>query len=170
MRLTGMFLLIVAGSAMGFYKAFELKRRIQEIIILQNVFRLLETEIYHTRSPVPLALETVACRQPEAIQRFFDNVRYAMEQEYLPLYQAWELAVERFKVNTCLREEELDAVCSFGQSLGTGDATEQLKHFQLLQQRLQYALEQAEQNFTQKARIWQYMGICVSMVVVLLLC
>lgn len=170
MRLTGMLLLVLAGSAMGFYKAYELRQRMREIIMLQNAFRLLETEIYHSRSPVPSALATVAYKQPEAIQCFFHNVCYAMDQECQPLYQAWNLALEQLQANTCLREEELDALCSFGQSLGIGDAAEQLKHFQLLQQRLQYALEQAEQNYAQKARVFPYMGICISMTMVLLLC
>ena len=76
MRLSGILLLLTAGSAMGFYKAYELKRRMQEIIMLQNAFRFLETEIYHTRSPVPLALETVACGQPKAICSFFYKVCY----------------------------------------------------------------------------------------------
>ena len=167
--MSGILLLLTAGSAMGFYKAYELKRRMQEIIMLQNAFRFLETEIYHTRSPVPLALETVACGQPKAICSFFYKVCYAMESECIPLYQAWETALEQLKASSCLREDELNAVCSFGRSLGVGDAAEQLKYFQLLQHRLQHALEQAENNYTQKARIWQYMGICISMATALLL-
>ena len=169
MRLSGVLLILAAGSAMGFYKAYELKRRTREIIMLQNAFRFLETEIYHTRSPVPLALEIAACGQPEAICTFFHKVCYAMEYECMPLYQAWETALEQLKASTCLREDELDAVCSFGRSLGAGDTAEQLKYFQMLQQRLQYALEQAENNYTQKARVWQYMGICISLAAVLLL-
>ena len=69
-----------------------------------------------------------------------------MEYECMPLYQAWEMALEQLKASTCLREDELDAVCSFGRSLGAGDTAEQLKYFQMLQQRLQYALEQAENS------------------------
>ena len=170
MRLSGVFLIIGAGSAMGFYKSYLLKRRSQEIIMLQNAFRLLETEIYHTRLPVPLALEAAGCRQPEAVRSFFDRVCDYMERDCMPLYQAWEAALEKMKHDTCLKDEELDAIYSFGQSLGIGDVTEQLKHFQLLQQRLQYALEQSEAQYIQKARIWQYMGICVSMTTVLLVC
>ena len=169
MRLTGMILLVAAGSAMGFYKANGLKQRIREIIALQNAFRLLETEIYYTRSPIPQALDTVACRQPEWMRCFFHQVCHGMEQQCLPLYQAWEASLDCFRISTFLCDDELDAVRSLGQSLGSGDVTEQVKHFQLLQQRLQYALEQAEYSYAQKARIWQYMGICVSMAMVLLL-
>ena len=52
---------------------------------------------------------------------------------------------------------------SFGLSLGEGDLMAQQKNFQLLQQRLQYALEDAERQKTLQGRVWQYMGFCISM-------
>lgn len=155
---------------MGFYKAYELKRRIRDIIMLQNMFRLLETEIYYTRSPVPAALEEIALKVPEVLQCFCREICTGMEQEHLPLAKAWEQGVTGLKDSSFLCAMELDAVYSFGRSLGTGDVQEQLKYFQMLQQRLQFALEQAEQNCAQKERIWQYMGVCISVAAVLLLC
>lgn len=65
--------------------------------------------------------------------------------------------------------EELGAVRSFGLSLGEGDLQAQQKNFQLLQQRLNYALEEAEQQRLQQGKVWQYMGVCVSMVVAIIL-
>lgn len=170
MRYAGIILLMGAGSALGFYKAYELKRRVQEIILLQNAFRLLETEIYHTRTPVPLAVDRVSCRLPNVMRQFFEQVRDSMAKERLPLYQAWEQAMMDLERQSALCQDELDAIHSFGQSLGTGDAEEQLKHFLLLQQRLQFALDQAERNCAQNVRIWQYMGVCGSMAIALLLC
>ena len=169
MKLFGIILMIGAGSAMGFCKAYDLKCRTRDIIMLQNAFRLLETDIYYTRSPVPLALETVSCGMPDVMQEFFRQIYQTMEQECMPLYQAWGQAVHYLKMHSSLCEAELDAVRSFGHSLGAGDVQEQLKNFQLLQQRLQYALEQAECCHTQKARIWQYTGICFSIAAVVLM-
>lgn len=169
-KVMGIVLLIGAGSAMGFYKAYEYKRRIADIIVLQNAFRLLETEIYYTLTPVPAALELLEPKLSLRMKQFFYQVRSGVAQKHLPLYQAWSEAMALLEQNSFLDAEELSAVRSFGQSLGTGDAREQQKNFQLLQQRLQHALEHAEQMRTQKARIWQYMGVCVSMAVALLLC
>ncbi len=165
-----MILVIGAGSAVGFYKAYELKRRIADIIMVQNGLRLLETEIYYTRSPVPMALALLEPRLSAGMQAFFYQVRAGMEQNHLPLCRAWEDALQQLEKGTCLCGEELSAMHSFGLSLGMGDAQEQQKHFQLVQQRLQHALDSAERNRIQQERIWQYMGVCVSMAVVLLLC
>lgn len=166
----GLLLLVVAGSGIGFYKAYELKRRIADIIMLQNAFRLLETEIYYTLTPVPSALVLLAPRLPAPIQNFFQQVCIAMEREHQPLYQAWENGLQIIKSQCFVHKEELSAIQNFGLTLGTGSAQEQEKNFQLLMQRLQCALEHAEERRTQQARIWQYMGVCVSAAAALLLC
>lgn len=169
MKILGIVLLIGAGSAIGFYKAYELKRRITDLLLLQNTFRLLETEMCYTLAPVPIAIEALQPKLSVLMQRFFDKVQNAMKQEQLPLHQAWEQAMELLAKESYLAVEEQDAVAYFGLSLGEGDIHAQHKNFQLLQQRLQHALEEAERNRTQQERVWIYMGVCVSVSVVLLL-
>lgn len=169
MRLIGMILMIGAGSAIGFYKAYELRRRIRDLILLQNLFRLLETEIHYTHNPVPAALKSIAPQLPTVQQQFCRETCRLMETECLTLSEAWQQAAMQLHSSSYLCRREMEAVCSFGQSLGMGDVGEQLKHFQLLQQRLQAALDEAECTCTQKERIWQYMGVCLSMAAVLLL-
>ena len=80
-----------------------------------------------------------------------------------------EHSLSQLEQTTFCGVEELGAVRSFGLSLGEGDLTAQQKNFQLLQQRLQYALEEAERQMLQQGRIWQYMGVCVSLAVAILL-
>lgn len=170
MKVLGAVLIIGAGSIMGFCKAYELKQRITGIIMLQNAFRLLETEIFYTRTPVPQAMGILEPKLRGSMQQFFHQVHCAVEEEHMPLYQAWEHALLRIEDKGFLCQEELSAVRSLGLGLGAGDVREQQKNFQLLQQRLQQALNHAEQKRAEKARIWQYMGICLSIAAVLLLC
>ena len=170
MKLGGMVLLLGAGTALGFYRAYGFRKRIMDIIMLQNAFRLLETEIFYTLTPVPVALETLEQRLPQPLQQFFHQVWASMETEKLPVFQAWEKGVSVLEQVTFCGSEELSAVRSFGLSLGEGDLIAQQKNFQLLQQRLQYALEEAERQRVEQGRVWQYMGVCVSMAVTILLC
>ena len=170
MRLGGMVLLIGAGTAFGFYKAYGFRRRVADIIMLQNAFRLLETEIFYTLSPVPAALEQLEPRLPVMLQQFFHRVWVAMEEEKLPVFRAWEQGLKFLEQETFCGAEELGAVRSFGLSLGEGDLMAQQKNFQLLQHRLQYDLEDAERQKTLQGRVWQYMGFCISMAAAILLC
>lgn len=169
MKLLGALLLIGTGSTIGFCKAYELKQRIRGIIMLQNAFRLLETEIFYSRTPVPQAIALLEPKLSGTSRQFFYQVRNAVESEHQPLYVAWDSALQCMAQNSFWRSEELEAVRNFGYSLGAGDAMEQQKNFQLLQQRLQQALCHAEQMRAEKARIWQYMGICASAAAVLML-
>ncbi len=170
MKLGGIVLLIGAGTAFGFYKAYGFRKRIADIIMLQNAFRLLETEIFYTLTPVPAAMEILEQRLPQPVQHFFHQIWVCMEHEQLPVYQAWDKGLMVLEQNTFCRREELGAVRSFGLSLGEGDLTAQQKNFQLLQQRLQYALEDAEQQRRQQGHIWQYVGVCASMAIAIILC
>lgn len=64
MKWGGICLLLGAGTAIGFYKAYGFRRRIAEIIMLQNAFQLLETEIFYTLTPVPVAMEVLEEKLP----------------------------------------------------------------------------------------------------------
>ena len=169
MRVWGILLLVGAGTMFGFYKAYGYRKRITDIIMLQNAFRLLETEIFYTLTPVPVAMAALEPKIPDALQQFFHRVWIAMEQEQQPVFRAWEQGMFFLERATFCGAEELGAVHSFGLSLGEGDLQAQQKNFQLLQQRLNYALEEAEQQRLQQGKVWQYMGVCVSMVVAIIL-
>ena len=168
MKLGGIVLVIGAGTIFGFYRAYGFQKRVLHIILLQNVFRILETEIFYTLTPVPAALKILETRVEEPAKQFFRQVRDGIETEGMPVFRAWETGIEVLEQNSFCKKEELSAIKSFGMSLGEGDVYAQQKNFQLLQQRLQYALEEAEQERIQQGKVWQYMGVCVSMAVVIL--
>ena len=86
MKLGGIVLLIGAGTALGFYKAYGFRRRISDIIMLQNAFRLLETEIFYTLTPGPAAMETLEQRLPQTMQQFFHQVWVSMDTEKLSVF------------------------------------------------------------------------------------
>lgn len=169
MKLCGVLLLVGSGATFGFYKAYGFRKRIADIIMLQNAFRLLETEIFYTLTPVPVAMEVLEQRLPKQLQQFFHQIWLSMEEEQLPVYQAWAKGVVYLEQATFCCGEELGAIRSFGLSLGEGDLQAQQKNFQLLQQRLQYALDEAERKWQQQGTIWQYMGVCVSMAAAIIL-
>lgn len=155
---------------MGFYKAHTMRRRIADLQMLETAFRLLETEIYYTLTPVPTALELLAPKLPRPMQHFFQQVQFAMEQNHQPLAQAWEDGLSGLQKECFLSKEDVSILQSFGLSLGRGDREEQTKNFQVLQQRLENALEDARQSCSRQERVWQYMGVCISMAMVVLLC
>lgn len=155
---------------MGFYKAHTLRRRIADLQMVVTAFRLLETEIYYTLTPVPTALELLAPKLPRPMRYFFHQVNFDMKQNHQPLAQAWEDGLSGLQKECFLSKEDMSTLHSFGLSLGRGDRAEQMKNFQLLQQRLGNALEDARQSCAQQERVWQYMGVCISMAMVVLLC
>ncbi|MBE6111541.1 MAG: hypothetical protein E7195_00805 [Peptococcaceae bacterium] len=169
-KVGGILLLIGAGTAIGFYRAYGFRKRIADIIMLQNAFRLLETEIFYTLTPVPAAMELLEQKLPSPVQHFFHQVWCAVQNEQMSVFQAWEQGIVILEQETFCGREELGAVQSFGLSLGDGDLAAQQKNFQLLQQRLQYALEEAEREKLQQGHMWQYVGVCASMAVAILLC
>ena len=67
MRVWGILLLVGAGTMFGFYKAYGYRKRITDIIMLQNAFRLLETEIFYTLTPVPVAM---AALEPKFLMHY----------------------------------------------------------------------------------------------------
>ena len=170
MKIWGLILLVGSGSTLGFLRAYEFRRRIADIMLLQNALQMLETEISYSLTPIPQAMGVLEEQLPKRIRLFFQCVRLGVEQKQLPIEQAWASGLEYLSHSTSCGTEALYALHSFGMSLGQGDVQIQQKQFQLLHRRLQHALDDAERVRNQQERVWQCMGICVSMAVALFLC
>ena len=170
MKSYGIVCLIGAGTAFGFYQSYRLYRRVMDIILLQNAFQLLETEIFYSLTPIPIAMRRLEETVAEPLQGCFRKIREAMEEEQQPVFQAWQRGVLFLKESTCCGTAELAAIQSFGTSFGEGDLHAQQKKFQLLQQRLKSALEEAEQIQKKQGTLWKYSGICISSAIAIVLC
>lgn len=114
----GYLLLVGAGTMFWFYKAYGYRKRITVLLCCKMRFRLLETEIFYTLTPVPVAMAALEPKIPDALQQFFHRVWIAMEQEQQPVFRAWEQGMLFLERATFCGAEELGCSAQLWLELG----------------------------------------------------
>lgn len=168
MKIGGIVLIIFSCTLLGWQQANHYRRRIGQLCQLQTAFRILETEITYSLTPLPLAMKKVSCQLSSWLNNFFQQIAVKMTQEKMSWQEAWQVTENLLEQSDLLMEDiiVLQETCS---SLGQGDLGAQQKAFALLQQRLQYNLEEAQAECKQKEPLWRYLGISGGVALVLIL-
>lgn len=139
---------------------------------LQNLYvaiQLLETEISYARTTLPEACQRIASQTKKPISEFFQRFVAHLESENaLSALEAWEQSLTVLRDSGFLKTD-VETVAQLGNVLGRSDAEDQLKHLSLLQNRLSTSIKQAEQDRDRNVRLWNYLGFCVGILVILLL-
>lgn len=169
MVIGGMILVVLAFGLIGLLIANNYALRPKQITYLQNAFRLLETEIAYGLTPLPIALQKVGQKMPLSIQVLFLETERLLNAERQSISKAWQGALGQLAVTSALKENDLEALFYFGQSLGESDLLEQTKNFKLLDEQLKHLYKEAEQEKNKNHRVWQYLGFTFGIALVLVL-
>jgi len=162
-------LIIVSSSAAGFLVAGSYIQRVQLLRELIRFLQLLESEIQYARTTLPRLLAAQAPLFSGAVGRFLAALQRGLEAGSGDSFSAiWdrELAI---LADNGLPPAVLGDLRSWGAVLGSSDADEQSKQIKLLLARLEQAHTEAEQERAKNVRLWQYLGFCTGLLLVLLL-
>ncbi len=79
----------------------------------------------------------------------------------LPFAEAWDKQLHTLPAKWKLRARDMELLRDFGARLGTTDTQGQLEHIALYQALFQKQLAQAREDITQKARLYQALGLFI---------
>lgn len=168
MKCGGIILIVLSCSLLGWQRAAHYPKRVQQLRQLQTAFNLLATEITYSLLPLPLALMKSSQHLELWLQSFFQEIALAMTEDKLALAEAWEKA-EKNLAKSDLTSQDLSLLRASCASLGQGDVAAQEKTLILLQQRLQYNLDEALAECRSKEQLWRYLGISIGAALVIIL-
>jgi len=164
-------LMIVGGCGYcGLRIAAVYERRAETLRIMQNALTLLETEISYTATPLAQALERVAGKlNGDCRLLFLKAAELIGAGDGRPASEAWEAGLETLNKLVPFSAEEKSILLLFGRGLGNSLKEEQLKNIALAKVQLRGVERSAVEAREKNKKMWQYMGFCMGMVVVLLL-
>jgi len=162
-------LIILSCGSMGVIAAGSYAQRVHHLRELLRFLHLLESEIQFSRTTLPKFLAGQAPLFSGVVGRFLAVLRQGLEEGQGDSFQAiWEQGLALLADNG-LPSAALEDLRACGAALGRSDAAEQCKHIQRALFRLEQALAAAEEERSRYQRLWQYLGFCTGLLLVLLL-
>lgn len=169
-KLLGAFCIVAGCSYLGLRRANLYKKRTELFRFLQNGLTLLETEINYTSTPLPLALKRVGEKINKDCQPLFIRAAAVLqEKKGVTAAEAWEAGVRALCGEVPLTKEERELLRVFGHGLGGSAKEEQVKNIALTRKQLSLAEKIAEEEQAKNQKMWQYLGVSLGAVIVLIL-
>lgn len=169
LRLIGAITIIFSCGLAGIIMAKSYVLRPKYLRELSSAFQLLATEINFSRTTLPEACLAIAAQTHEPVSAFFlefGNSLKANSNDNASVL--WNDSLQVL-ADAGLIKEDIEALKQLGTVLGRSDAEDQLKHIAILQERLELLNKEADLEKDKNFRLWNYLGFCVGILVVLLL-
>jgi len=173
LRLFGAACVLVSTSLWGEMKARSLGWRLNQLLDLQQAFRLLSTEISYTATPLPHAFERIGGRIKGTIGEIFSQASQNMwssKERGTGAGEAWMQALKQYSGETFLSAEDIKIAEQLGVSLGLSDREGQLKQIQMVSQQIEYALKEARDERNRNERMWRYLGVLGGLALIIFFC
>lgn len=170
LKCVGCLLIIMAGSALGFRYANQYEERLQQIKQLTSCLTTLESYIEHVAMPLTQAFTQIVQGLEGPIAELFTKTSIAMEHSrQLSPVTALEETFQQLKNDIRLEQPEKELLLLLVTKLTVINPKGQSAYFAMTLKQLQDIEEQARQNQVANVKMFRYLGICGSLILVILL-
>lgn len=174
MKGTGLILILVSCSGLGFQAAGMLHRRIRECQAIEQSFRRLMGEIRYGQLPMAEALRQAAGQgqsggSPSAFAAFFLRTASRLERrDHGTFRQIWQEELDGYLQGSVLREEGA-LLQGLGEQFGSLDLEEQCLALERFLQEWTRQIAELQEQEKRKGHLYRSLGICAGLFLVLIL-
>lgn len=167
-KVVGAALILVACAGLGFQIARGYRDRPKQLSDLTNAIRMLRAEIEYSLTPLPQALERVAKRTTHPLDALFRGASERLHQgDSVP--EAFQVGMDRCRPVSAFKQVDLEVVSDFALTLGASDLVHQTQQLDAALQRLAALENEARELQRKNERLWQYLGILLGLLLVIIL-
>lgn len=170
MKLIGICFIIFSGSLLGFRYARRFEIRVKTLSGILLCLTALESYIEHLAMPLPTALRQSAAAGDGAVKQLFIMTANRLDAEQSGTFSmALGESMRQYETELCLAGVEQGLLLTLAAEIGSLNSKGYRSCFLAIGEQLQAIKEQAEQNAAVNVKLFRYLGVCGSLVVVILL-
>lgn len=163
-------IIIFGGGYLGMIYASRFDSRVRQLEAFRTALSQLEFDIRFLSLPLTEALEKVAASQTGSIGKIFrETARDMTQNKSVRISCVWEAAVQKYRCQLCLTEQDWQAVNSFSHSLGSGDTESEIGNIRAAQMRISVAEEEARAQSRKNVKLYKGLGLLSGIFAVILL-
>jgi stage III sporulation protein AB len=158
-------------SLLGWYRAYQLQRRVVWIQMALHGLQRLETEIVYAGTPLVQAIHKIAELENSSKipKTFFACLSLHLKNELSDFRNVWQMSVQAQQHSSAAARPELDVMSQLGFTLGSSDRDDQIKHLKLTYHQLQSALQTATEDQTKYQSMWRTVGMLAGALLVIVM-
>lgn len=163
-------IIVIASSMIGNAYAMRYAIRPVQLRKLQTALQMLETEIFYRYTPLPEAFKSVASAMQGEIQRIMEEAAAMLSyRQGYTIYHVWSASLRHYAKPMALTADDLEILLDLGRTLGSSDADNQIKYFNLVLEQLKQQEKAAEAERIKNQRLYYNLGILGGLAIAILM-
>lgn len=163
-------IVILGGGYLGMIYASRFDSRVRQLEAFRGALNQLEFDIRFLSLPLTEAMEKVAESQSGAVGKIFRETAGSLSRcKGTQVSAVWKAAMDKYRSQLCLTEQDLQAVSSFSHSLGSGDTESEIGNIRAAQMRLSVAEDAARAQAQKNGRLYRGLGFLAGIFAAVLL-
>lgn len=169
LKISGSILILLSTSLLGYLYGSSYRDRVNNLVLLENCIRILETEIIYGANPLPEALINVYRKGNSKVSFVFKEISDQLvlnKRTVLECFQSIEnILKEKLKFN----DEDIEMFFSLGRTIGVSNRVDQEKNFKLLLVQIETLETEARESRDKNEKLYKSLGILLGLVIVIIL-
>ena len=159
-KIIGCILIIAAGSGMGWLKALELQKHLEEVQRLRELFLMLRSEIRYTKAPLQEAFYHMGKRTEDIYGEWLLELSKRLEEKAGKSFpELWTRTIETYLSHTYLKKTDLEKLKDVGTNMGYMDEEMQIGAVNLYLERLELEIQQMWEELAARKRLCNCLGV-----------
>lgn len=166
MEIVGSVLITGGSTALGIFKGNKYKKRVELLKQFRNTIQMLETEIFYSANPLPLAFESIGKKVSYPLDDFYNGLSEGlMNNQYMSVYEAInDITIKAFTDRgLAFDKHDLEIIKGLGNVLGCSDRDDQIKHLRLFNTQLEQQIGVAEDSRKSNEKVYKNMGFIIGL-------
>ena len=169
-KLTGGILIILSTTLMGFYYGNKFSSRLNNLIYMEQCFKILETEIVYGAVPLPDALANVCSKGNKKVSFVFQEIRdHLLDNKKGDIFHSFSNVIDCLRNSLNFKDEDVEMFLSLGRVLGSSDRRDQEKNFKLILNQISTLEKEAKLERDKNEKMFKNLGILTGIAIVIIL-
>ena len=169
LKISGSILILLSTSLLGYIYGSSYRDRVNNLVLLENCIRILETEIIYGANPLPEALVNVYRKGNSKVSFVFKEISDQLilnKGTVLECFQSIEnILKEKLKFN----DDDIEMFFTLGRTIGASNRIDQEKNFKLLLVQIETLETGAREARDKNEKLYKSLGVLLGLVIVIIL-
>lgn len=168
-KLFGAALILIACTMIGFEVSRHLSKRPKQLRHFRTAFQALEAEIMYGHMPLHEASIRISKQLPKPINSFFLLFSEKLKQQDTSVKNAWDESLKGINTSLALKQNEIEILSQFGETLGKHDRYQQQKQILLTMSHLEREEDEALRVQSKYEKMVKSLGFLSGLLIIILL-
>jgi len=156
-------------TIIGYIYGKRFSTRLENLIILEQCIKILETEIVYGSTPLPEALSNVYIKGNIKVSFIFEEIKNDLLSNKRGLVYNSFLSVEDKMYNKLnFKKEDVETFFSLGRVLGTSDRLDQQKNFILIYTQIAALILEAKNEKNKNEKLYKNLGVITGIGIIII--